>query len=241
VGSGVAPWWLSIVTALMAGGFALLGVRLTQRHAAEQRRLDRLEDHRAEQRAAVVDLLAVGRSWAHSLIALLHVAHEMTPEAMTPEAAQASWAFREYLRTDELHTRALLAARLLVRDDPVREAAKNVSELANASPTLVRANLGVNAPEVTAVAVAAVDAYRDALLDLERVTRERLVDDPQEVRRRRWQRVRLPLPGRHSRPSSERSYSRRGSRPSVRVRGGQGRGSGVTGSSRTAAAQMPAE
>jgi membrane protein implicated in regulation of membrane protease activity len=62
VGSGGAPWWLSIVTAVIAGGFALLGVRLTQRHAAEQRRLDRIEDQRAEQRATVVDLLAVGRT-----------------------------------------------------------------------------------------------------------------------------------------------------------------------------------
>ncbi len=182
------------MAAVIAGGFALLGVRLTQRHAAEQRRLDRHEDQRAEQRATVVDLLAVGRAWAHSLIACTRAVYEMTPEA-----ASHSWAFQEYLRTDELHTRALLAARLLVRDEPVREAVKQVSDLANASPMLVRANLGVNDLDLANVAVAAVDAYRDALLDLEWVTRERLVDDPQEVRRRWWQRVHLSLPGRRSR------------------------------------------
>jgi hypothetical protein len=127
----------------------------------------------------------------------------MTPEAMTPEAGKASWAVQEYLRTDELHTRALLAARLLVRDGPVRKAVKRVSDLANASPTLVRANLGVHDLDVAKVAVVAVDAYRDALLDLERVTRERLVGDPQEARRRWWQRVRLARPGRRRRPAPE--------------------------------------
>src|SRR3712207_4287808 len=67
VGSGGAPWWLSIVTALIAGGFALLGVRWTQRHAAEQRRLDRLEERRREQREALVEVLATGREFVTSL------------------------------------------------------------------------------------------------------------------------------------------------------------------------------
>jgi hypothetical protein len=147
VGNGGAPWWLGIVTALLAGGFALLGVRLTQRHAAQQRRLDRMEDHRAEQRAAIVELLAAGRTWAH------------TPEAAQPRGPSGSTCGP----TSSTHVRSSLrgCSSVMTR---CAKAAKNVSELANASPTLVRANLGVNDPEVAAVAVAAVDAYRDARL-----------------------------------------------------------------------------
>ncbi|ADB76081.1 hypothetical protein Gobs01_03622 [Geodermatophilus obscurus DSM 43160] len=45
-----------LLTAIVAGGFTVLGVRLTQRHAAEQRRLDRLEGLRVERREALVEL-----------------------------------------------------------------------------------------------------------------------------------------------------------------------------------------
>ncbi len=47
-----------------------------------------------------------------------------------------------------------------------------------------------------------IRAYAHELEHLERLTRELVVQDPQEVRRRWWQRVRLPLPGRHSGPEA---------------------------------------
>ncbi len=46
-------------------------------------------------------------------------------------------------------------------------------------------------------------SYEKELGNLERLTRERVMDDPQEVRRRWWQRVRLLLPRRRRRPDSQ--------------------------------------
>jgi hypothetical protein len=204
VGSGGAPWWLSIVTALLAGGFALLGVRWTQRHAAEQRRLDRLEDHRAEQREAVMEVLATGFEWGRRANVVATRAAQEDESTLTKSSE-----FESYRSLAEVHRRALLTARLVVRDEQVHSHVKSLSRSAEGVPRRVRrvilARSGVDGRADVArhEARAAIVAHGEALHELERLTRDRMVDDPQEVRRWWWQRVQLPRPGRRRPPAPD--------------------------------------
>jgi hypothetical protein len=213
VGSGGAPWWLSIVTALVAGGFTLLGVRLTQRHAAEQRRLDRLEDHRVEQREALVEVLVTGRDYARSMrdFANHHAVYEPSENQFrTREELRRTLreradppAVAAYRHNYRAHRQALLTARLLVRDPTVLDYVTRMSLDLDELPepfvelmTSAQGNQGRADQEVIERAFDAEPKYAKVLDELERLTRERVVDDPQDVRRRWWQRGRLAWPGR---------------------------------------------
>ncbi len=193
MGSGGAPWWLSIVTALLGGGFALLGVRWMQRHAAEQRRLDRLEDHRAEQREALVDVPATDFDWGRRANAVATRAAQEDESTLTESSE-----FERYRSLIEVHRRALLTARLVVRDEQVRGHVKSLSDSAAGVARKVRrvilARGGVDggADMARHEARTAIIAHVEALYELEQLTWDRMVDDPQEARLRWWQRVRLP-------------------------------------------------
>jgi len=194
-----------VLTALIAGGFTVTAVRLTQRHAADQRRLDRLEDRRVEQREALVEVLATGREFVTSLNAVM-LAAGMTGSAADFASTSVAEAHGPLLKA---HDHALLTARLLLQDPVVIEhvtrmslAMKNMPELLPPLMKSAKAH-GRAQPEVIGRALGTARAYGQALDDLERLTRERVVDDPHEVFRRWWQRVRLPLPGGYSRPRSE--------------------------------------
>ncbi|ADB74229.1 hypothetical protein [Geodermatophilus obscurus] len=194
-GSGSAPWWLGIVTAVLAGGFALLGVRLNQRHAAEQRRLDRHEDRRVEQREALAEVLATGREYKASLDAVILRAMV----AVDAVAFGNSPAVDGHGPLDRAHSRALLTARLVLRDPPVLAYVTRMSELMEEIPKQLppilnsaKANGKRADVEAAGPALQRAAGYGKALDMLERITRERVVDDPQEARRRWRQRVRLP-------------------------------------------------
>lgn len=194
-GWGAAPWWLSIVTALIAGGFALLGVRWTQRHAAEQRRLDRLEDRRVEQREALVEVLATGREFVSSLEAVIlraSVASDDVAFANSPAVDQHGPLLKA-------HRRALLTARLILRDPPVLQYVTRMSELVDEIPKHIppildsakahgRAKVDDMGPALQRSGI-----YTRALDELERLTRERVVDDPQQAFRPWRQRLRASM------------------------------------------------
>ncbi|MGR7023753.1 hypothetical protein [Geodermatophilus sp. URMC 62] len=203
MGSGGAPWWLSIIAALIAGGSALLGVRWTQGHAAEQRRQDRHDERRVEQRTALVEVLVTGREFALSVQAVMMRASVSTDGMGSANAP----AVDRHDPLNQAHHRALLTARLLVRDPVVLDHVTRMSKTAEKLPEQFMLLLrsaeahGRAKPEVVARARGQADAYDTALNELELLTRERVVDDPQEDRRRWRQRIRLSLLGRRKAPS----------------------------------------
>lgn len=188
---GGAPWWLSIVTAAVAGGFTLLGVRLTQRHAAEQRRLDRLEDRRVEQRQALAEVLVTGREWVTNLNGLAISAAMLPVEGFTKNPG-----FEANTDLQRRHARALLTARLVVADLEVNEQVRAMSVEAEDLSALYgpvaldrRDAGGLANPEALNRLTARNEAYAVELDRLEAFTRQRVVDDPQEVLLQRWRRV----------------------------------------------------
>ena len=191
-----APWWLPVATALLAGGFALLGVWLNQRNTAEQRRLDRLEDRRVEQREALAEVLATGREFKVSLDAVTLVAMVGTSDV----AFANSSAVERHGPLMRAHGRALLTARLVLRDPLVLAYVTRMSELMEEIPKHLprildsaRANGDRADVEAAGPALQRVAAYGTALDTLERMTRERVVDDPQPERRAWWRRIRVAL------------------------------------------------
>ncbi len=199
--------WTGIITGVITATATLLGVWLTQRHNVRMRLLDQHEERRVEQRNALADVLLTGREMEVSLNRLLYTA----VRASDHEDFRASKGFVAYRAAYDAQLRALLTARLIVHDpqvlDHMHQLTEPVHKAVEAVMTLVenteqQGDLG-NPALFGAEAFGRIRAYKQELEHLERLTRERVVQDPQEVRRRWWQRVRLPLPGRHSRPSSE--------------------------------------
>jgi len=194
------------VTALLAGGFALLGVRWTQRHAAEQRRLDRLEDRRVEQREALVEVLATGREYVTSLQAVMLGASVPRDDVNFANSPGVD----AHGPLDKAHRRSLLTARLLVRDPRILEHVTRLSLVLDKLPEQIkplqdsaRTRRGPADAETVGRAFAAPSAYGKGLDELERLTRERVVDDPREGPRRWRHRILLLLPRRRSRPDSQ--------------------------------------
>ncbi|GAB3194969.1 hypothetical protein GCM10027261_14130 [Geodermatophilus arenarius] len=197
--------WTGIITGVITATATLLGVRLTQRHTLAMRLLDRQEQRRVEQREALAEVLVTGREWVHSLGAVTTAAERADVLALvrTP-------ALKDHPSRAVAHGRALLTARLVVRDPLVRAKVVWLSDRVTDLPSrLARVIVtqqdgdGATDPDAVKAVRRQASAYRDALNDLERLTRERVVDDPSDVRRRWWQRVRLPR--RRSVPQPEAS------------------------------------
>jgi hypothetical protein len=196
--------WTTVITALVTGMVTLIGVGLTQRHAATLRRLDRQEARRVEQRVALADVLVQGRQWAWVLSDLAEKAtkgnFEPVGTFVSGERVTLDDLDRQlqHLRpAQEAHSRALLTARLVVRDEQVRKYLSDLSARTtkviqltrhlesvaeDASPGFAR-NLG---PPLR-------DEARDylrRLVGLEQLTRQRVVEDPppNPPRRRLWPR-----------------------------------------------------
>ncbi len=185
--------WTGIITGVITATATLLGVWLTQRHNVRMRLLDRHEDRRVEQRTVLADVLVNGREGRGSVETLGRAAVKMDPVALAQTDTLATFTDRS-----TAHGRALVNARLVTRDPITRAHVGLMSEAAATLPPYVarihRATSGGTRSPVELMDEMAVGAraYRTALNNLERLIRERVVDDPVEARRRWWQRVGPP-------------------------------------------------
>jgi hypothetical protein len=107
--------WGNVITAVVTAAATLLGVWLTQRHAAAMRQHDRNEQRRVEQRTALAEVLVTGREWAESLDAVTL----MSAVSGDSTVAGLSSAMDRYQALERTHLRAPVAARLVVRDHHV--------------------------------------------------------------------------------------------------------------------------
>jgi hypothetical protein len=183
--------WTGIITGLITATATLTGIWLGQRHAWKMRRQDRHDERRVEQREALAEVLASGREFKVSLDSVIlraSVATDFVEFANSPAADQHGPLLKA-------HSRALLTTRLVLRDPPVLAYVTRMSELVeeipkHIPPILDSAKANGQRADVEAIGPALQQAavYGRALDELERLTRERVVEDPQEARRRRWQR-----------------------------------------------------
>jgi hypothetical protein len=178
--------WTGIITGLITATATLTGVWLTQRHARKMRRLDRLDARRVEQREALAEVLVMGGELQNKLVELLFAAHKYPTWA----ALGRSQPFLSYAEAARLHERALVVARLLIHDEQVRD---HVERLEGLSEDPLRPLVSAAAATMVNAAeegLRAADRYGYSLRALERLTRERVLGDPQEVRRPWWRRGR---------------------------------------------------
>ncbi|SOC48546.1 hypothetical protein SAMN05660748_1242 [Blastococcus aggregatus] len=176
------------MTALIAGGFALLGVRWTQRHGAEQRRLDLHEKRRVEQRDALVDVLLTGREWSRATRRLIAAAHFARPEGQRP----AQTLVDMYRELAAAHERALWTARVVVSDSNVWSL---LPQLADHNEAVTRAMLDVlgrlefsegdDANEWDQNAGLTLSRVDASFVQMEKLTRWVMVEEQPPERRRR--------------------------------------------------------
>jgi hypothetical protein len=102
--------WPQTITAASTLFAAFGAVLLTQRHARRIRDDDRDEDHKAIQRAAVVDVLDWGYKWVIAVRGqIMMIATVTDPVEMTN-----TWTWDRALKIGDQYERALVAARLTV-------------------------------------------------------------------------------------------------------------------------------
>jgi hypothetical protein len=165
--------WSDVVTAVITGVATLTGVGIAQRHATTLRRLDRHDARRNEEVAAVVEALATGQEWATSLFNLLLAAAQLRPG----EDVRGSAAFKTYLPTPERHWRALLRARLLVRDEEVRAHMMHMFLQALWLPLLAIDGRIHHEKDALKDALEEPGSYQVALIGLESLIHRRLIRD----------------------------------------------------------------
>lgn len=107
---------------LITGASTLIGVALTLQYTRWQKRGEVREERRAEQRAAIVEVVVTGREWIRSHQGLLIMA------AVEPDIVKLSQtsAMNQYAITQRDHQRALGAVRLILRDRDLRNAVEEL-------------------------------------------------------------------------------------------------------------------
>jgi hypothetical protein len=169
--------WAAIITTLITVVSTLGGVALTQRHATTLRRLDFLEQRRVEQRIALENVLTTGQDW---VIFTRAVGRE--PGREEQKDFDAWDYFVENNRNIlDAHSRALLTARLVIRDETVRGL---VTELTNEGNDLHSKMLRLKDAElrdpdevrmIRGTIWNLAKSYREQLARLEQLTRDRVL------------------------------------------------------------------
>jgi hypothetical protein len=179
-----------LVTGLVTGAVTLTGVGLTQHHDTALRDLDRQEQRRVEQREALAEVLVTGREWALSASSVMMTAGLLGD----PIEFGKSLAVEQHGPVNTAHRRALVMARLVVREPQLFAYVTRMSELSDEMPKHIgrvhssAKQLGKATDEALASALRHVTVYEQALDGLEQLTRDRVVNEAPARRRR----LRLP-------------------------------------------------
>jgi hypothetical protein len=160
--------WPQTITAAATLLAAFGVVLLTQRHARRIRDDDRDEDHKAIQRAAVVDVLDWGHKW------VIAVQGQIMMIATVTDAVEMTntWTWNRGLEVGDQYQRALVAARLTVttrRAASLINALSTKRELEEFTAPIFRSTRekGKADAELVGQALGFVDQYKRALDELE--------------------------------------------------------------------------